>query len=255
MSPDLIWAVHRAINGTGCSPSILHRCHHSEPLDAVSTASIFPPTPRAPARRRAPTAVAQAPANPIPPLRCTAPTPDTRKTKLVRRQTWDKGAYRQLKGESSCPRRGGDGTRRWGIPGSPSTKRARRGHRHLPCGPWKLPDTMLRQWQRGARGLPTGSHSQPAAAQMFQWRLGQMASSLRCSGGVLVDEVRIYCLEPTDSEVWIGSSERRGRSSALRARVVDASSVGMTHGVGLSAAEGAQWVGDCLGAPCVGTGV
>jgi hypothetical protein len=65
---------------------------------------------------------------------------------------------------------------------------------------------------------------------MFQWRLGQTASFLRRSGGVLVGEVRIYCLEPTDSEVEIGSSERRGRSSALRARVVDASSVGMTRG-------------------------
>jgi hypothetical protein len=110
--------------------------------------------------------------NSIPPLRCTTPTSDTRKTKLARRRTWDGGSYRQLKGESSCPRRGGDGTRRREIPGSPSTKRARRGHRHLPCGPRKLPDTTLRQWQRGARGLPTGSHSKPAAAQMFQWRLG-----------------------------------------------------------------------------------
>jgi hypothetical protein len=39
-----------------------------------------------------------------------------------------------------------------------------------------------------------------------------------------------YLLPQTYSEVWIGSSERRGRSSTLCARVVVASTVGMTRG-------------------------
>jgi hypothetical protein len=43
--------------------------------------------------------------NSIPPLRCTAPTSDTRKTKLARLRTWDGGSYRQLQGEHHCPRR------------------------------------------------------------------------------------------------------------------------------------------------------